>query len=143
MTQFQLSVAGGNLGLSRLTLKPFVARPTLIELLNMASLIKKISIFIHLSLHVFICIYEACWTVLRILLLCQMFDFLGIYTSLQHIQQVAGIPGGCVHELVDKETLSLHPESDEGQYLLVLMTGVGSTHVSLHPNVAKDWRRGT
>lgn len=54
------------------------------------------------------------------------------------MQQVAAIPAGCVHELADKETLSLYLKSDEGQYLLVLMTGVGSTHVSLHPNVAKD-----
>lgn len=69
--------------------------------------------------------------------------FLWIYTSVQHMQQVAAISAGCVHELVDKETLSLYLKSDEGQYLLVLMTGVGSTHVSLHPNVAKDWSRGT
>lgn len=34
-------------------------------------------------------------------------------------------------------------KSDEGRYLLVLITGVGSTQVSLHPYVAKDWSNGT
>lgn len=34
-------------------------------------------------------------------------------------------------------------KSNEGRYLLVLITGVGSTQVSLHPYVAKDWSNGT
>lgn len=73
------------------------------------------------------------------MLLWEVFDF---YGSILHRNTCNKLPveqpAGCVQELLDKETLSPYVKSDRGQYLLVLMTGVGSTHVSLHPNVAKD-----